>query len=50
MAPKRMKISKRTRILTKLDGFGVDNFGEPFSNYSLTVNHSLDTIESFTFE
>lgn len=46
MVPKRMKISERTRILTKLDGFGVDLTGEPFSNYSLTINHGLTDIQS----
>jgi len=46
MAPKKMKVVERTRISIKLEGYGVDDFGEPFSNYSLTINHDLTTIES----
>lgn len=46
MAPKKMMVSKRNREMTKLDGVGFDSLGEPFSNYSLTLNHPLNRLEN----
>lgn len=48
MAPKQMKIFKKTDKIIELLGYGYDLLGEPFDNYGLTIYHDQGIIEKCT--